>query len=167
MAEMNELVGPLSRDMSVAELLKAEIFNIRDVKEKDVLLLKEAFNIKNIEDLADLKFVAWAQNFQKIEKSGKSVDTSQFENQLIKAYEKLSIKEILQSPVFALQGLSENDARLLKIAFNVETVLDLACSPPILKAQEIVARHRKKNRSLLYIGIIIFAVAMVLAVSFL
>jgi len=43
-----------------------------------------------------------------------------------KKYEKLSLKQIAASPVDALQGISEGDAKLLKEAFKVKTVADLA-----------------------------------------
>ena len=43
-----------------------------------------------------------------------------------KAYEKKSFKEIVDAPVDALQGVSEKDAELLKQAFNIKTVRDLA-----------------------------------------
>ena len=43
-----------------------------------------------------------------------------------KKYEKMSLKELVSAPVDALQGISENDAKHLKDAFNVKTVSDLA-----------------------------------------
>lgn len=43
-----------------------------------------------------------------------------------KSYEGKSLKEIADSPVSALQGVSEGDAKLLMDAFNVRTVRDLA-----------------------------------------
>ncbi len=45
---------------------------------------------------------------------------------LDKAYEKKSFKEIADSPVDALEGVSEKDAVHLKEAFNVKTIRDLA-----------------------------------------
>lgn len=45
---------------------------------------------------------------------------------LDKAYESKSLKELADAPVDALQGVSENDAKLLKEAFNVKTIRDLA-----------------------------------------
>jgi hypothetical protein len=44
---------------------------------------------------------------------------------LDKAYEDKPLSEILKAPVDALQGVSENDAKLLKEAFNIKTVQDL------------------------------------------
>jgi len=43
-----------------------------------------------------------------------------------KKYETMTLKELVLAPVDALQGLSEGDAKLLKEAFNVKTVADLA-----------------------------------------
>jgi len=43
-----------------------------------------------------------------------------------KKYEKLTLKEIANAPVDAISGVSEGDAKLLKEAFNVKTVSDLA-----------------------------------------
>jgi len=56
---------------------------------------------------------------------------------LDKAYEKKSLKEIAKAPVDALQGVSENDAKLLKEAFNVKTVSDLANLKYVQWAQAI------------------------------
>jgi endonuclease YncB( thermonuclease family) len=51
------------------------------------------------------------------------IDISKFVD---KKYEKKSLKEILEAPVTALQGVSENDGKLLDEAFNIKTVNDLA-----------------------------------------
>ncbi len=55
-----------------------------------------------------------------------------------KAYEGKSLKEIVDSPVDALQGVSEGDAQLLQDAFNVKTVGDLANLKYVKWAQAIV-----------------------------
>lgn len=56
-----------------------------------------------------------------------------------KAYETKSLKEIAGSPVSALQGVSEGDAKLLADAFNVKTVRDFAELKYVKWAQAIVA----------------------------
>lgn len=48
--------------------------------------------------------------------------------QLDKAYEDLSVTEILDAPVAAIAGVSEGDAEKLAAAFNVKTVRDLGTS---------------------------------------
>ena len=54
-----------------------------------------------------------------------------------KKYEKLSLKEIAVAPVDAIAGISEGDAKLLKQAFNVKTVSDLAKLKYVKWAQAI------------------------------
>ena len=54
-----------------------------------------------------------------------------------KAYEKKSLKEIANAPVAALQGVSDNDSKLLQEAFNVKTVSDLAKLKYVKWAQAI------------------------------
>jgi hypothetical protein len=57
---------------------------------------------------------------------------------LDKAYEKKTYKELVDSPVSALQGVSEGDAQKLKEAFNVKTIKDLAKLKYVRWAQAIV-----------------------------
>ena len=57
---------------------------------------------------------------------------------LKKAYEGKSFKELVNAPVSALQGVSENDAKLLEEAFKVKTVKDLAKLKFVVWAQAIV-----------------------------
>lgn len=56
---------------------------------------------------------------------------------LVKAYEGKSFKELVDAPVHALAGVSENDAKLLQDAFNVKTVGDLAKLKYVRWAQAI------------------------------
>ncbi len=58
---------------------------------------------------------------------------------LDKAYETKPLKELVDAPVAALQGVSEGDAELLKKAFNVKTIGDLANLKYVRWAQAIVA----------------------------
>ncbi|MGZ4618553.1 MAG: hypothetical protein ACXV3F_07460 [Frankiaceae bacterium] len=44
---------------------------------------------------------------------------------LDKAYENVSLADILAAPVSALAGVSDGDAELVKNAFNIKTVGDL------------------------------------------
>jgi len=54
-----------------------------------------------------------------------------------KALEKKTLKELVNAPVSALQGVSEGDEELLKKAFNVKTVKDLANLKYVKWAQAI------------------------------
>jgi len=56
---------------------------------------------------------------------------------VVKKYEGLTLKEIAGSPVDAIAGVSEGDAKLLKEAFNVKTVEDFAKLKYVRWAQAI------------------------------
>jgi hypothetical protein len=56
---------------------------------------------------------------------------------VVKKYEKMSFKELAKAPVDAISGVSEGDAKLLKEAFNVKTVYDLAKLKYVKWAQAI------------------------------
>ncbi len=55
-----------------------------------------------------------------------------------KAYEGKSLKELVKAPAAALQGLSETDAKLLKEAFGIDTIGELAGNKFFRWAQAIV-----------------------------
>lgn len=59
-------------------------------------------------------------------------------NAIDKAYESKSLKELADSPISALQGLSEGDAKLLLDAFKVRTIRDLANLKYVKWAKAIV-----------------------------
>jgi hypothetical protein len=44
---------------------------------------------------------------------------------LDKAYENMTLAELVDAPVAALSGVSEGDAKLLADAFNIKTIGDL------------------------------------------
>ncbi|MDR0464956.1 MAG: hypothetical protein LBG94_07580 [Treponema sp.] len=54
-----------------------------------------------------------------------------------KKYESMSLKELVSAPVDAIQGISEGDAKLLKEAFKVKTIADLAKLKYVKWAQAI------------------------------
>lgn len=61
------------------------------------------------------------------------------DKQLDKAYEGLSVSEVLDAPVAALAGVSEGDAEKLAAAFNIRTVRDLGTSKYFTLAAALVA----------------------------
>lgn len=62
-----------------------------------------------------------------------------------KAYEKKSLKEIADSPVDALEGVSASDAALLAKAFNIKTVRDLGTNKYFQWAQAIVVLAEREE----------------------
>lgn len=59
--------------------------------------------------------------------------------QLDKAYEELSVTEVLDAPVAALAGVSEGDAEKLAAAFGIKTVRDLGTNKFVKLAAALVA----------------------------
>lgn len=56
---------------------------------------------------------------------------------LDKAYEGKTMKEIAAAPVAAIEGVSDNDGKLLKEAFGIETIADLGTNKFFLAAQAL------------------------------
>ncbi len=54
--------------------------------------------------------------------------------------------ELAKAPVWAIHGISEEDAGLLKKAFNIDSVADLALHPLIHAAQDIFKSHEHNNK---------------------
>lgn len=48
-------------DKSLPEIMAAPVGALRGVSERDGELLQEAFGVKTVADLAELKYVRWAQ----------------------------------------------------------------------------------------------------------
>ncbi|MDO4566725.1 MAG: hypothetical protein Q4B42_05280 [Oscillospiraceae bacterium] len=65
-------------------------------------------------------------------------DSYDREKWIVKKYHKLSPEELLLAPVDALYGLSETDAELLKSAFGIKTIGELADNKFFAWAEEIV-----------------------------
>jgi hypothetical protein len=57
---------------------------------------------------------------------------------LDKAYENTTLADLVNAPVSALSGVSEGDAKLLKDAFNIDTIGDLGRSKYFRAATAIV-----------------------------
>lgn len=57
---------------------------------------------------------------------------------LDKAHENKSLREIIKLPPSALQGVSEGDDALLRQAFNIKTIEDLATNKFFRWAQALV-----------------------------
>lgn len=65
--------------------------------------------------------------------------TADFTQLVDKAYQDKTLAEIVDAPVSALAGVSSGDAKLLKEAFNINTVGDLGRSPYFRTASALVA----------------------------
>ena len=115
----------------ILELVKAPVSAISGVSEADAEALKKAFGIETVEDLADNKFVTVAQAISLFAESTAMILDKKFES---KEYEELANK-----PVSAISGVSETDAALLKKAFGINTIKDLAENKYVAIAQATVS----------------------------
>lgn len=117
--------------MDLLELVKAPVDAISGISRADAEKLKKAFNIESITDLATNEYIRLAQavtNFA--ECSGQILD---------KKFQSKDFIELVDKPVYAINGISKGDAELLKAAFNVKTVKDLALNKYVSIAQATVS----------------------------
>lgn len=118
-------------EKAIVELPNAPVAAISGVSESDADDLKKAFGIKTVDDLATNKYVRLAQaitNFS--ECSGEILD---------KQFESKDFIELAEKPVHAISGVSNGDAELLRRAFNIKTIRDLADNKYVVIAQTTAA----------------------------
>lgn len=117
-------------DNSILDLVDAPVSAISGVSDPDGEALQKAFGIKTVLDLAGNKYVKLAQGITNFSDcSGDILD---------KEYELKEYVELSEKPVEAISGVSENDAKLLKKAFNIKTIRGLAENKYVLIAQTTV-----------------------------
>ena len=118
-------------DKSIEELVKAPVSAISGVSESDAAELKKAFGIETVEDFATNKYVTLAQGINCFsECSGQVLD---------KAFESKEYEDLAKKPASAISGISEEDAALLKKAFGIDNIKELAENKYVAIAQTTVA----------------------------
>ena len=111
----------------ILELVQAPLAAISGVSEADAADLKKAFDISSVEDLAANQNVLLAQALTTFASySGDILD---------KKYESKEFETLADKPVNAISGVSEGDAALLKKAFGIDTIRELADNKYVLVAQ--------------------------------
>ncbi len=121
-------------DKSIVELAKASVAAISGVSESDAVDLKKAFGIETVEDLATNKYVILAQGINCFsECSGQILD---------RAFESKEYENLARKPVSAISGVSEEDAALLKKAFGINNIKELAENKYVAIAQTTVSLAR-------------------------
>ena len=124
---LNSRIVKAFRHLTLTDLPDAPAHALRGLSEGDGELLYKSFYVKTIRDLADLKYIMWAQEIVALGKVPQSkIDMHAFHDKLIKKYEATPIKKLIQSPITVLQGVSAADTKRMREAFNVKTVNDLA-----------------------------------------
>ena len=116
-------------DKSWSEVADAPVYAIAGVSEGDAEALKEAFNIKTVQDLANNKYIWVAQGICSFSKVTTEI--------LDKKFNAEEFEQLRKLPVHAIKGVSENDAVLLKRAFGINTIEELAENKFISIAQSI------------------------------
>ena len=118
-------------DKDIEALVKAQVAAISGVSKSDAEDLKRAFGVKTVEDLATNKYVRLAQGINCFSAcSGEVLD---------KAFESKEYEDLTNKPVSAISGISEDDAALLKRAFGIDTIKELAENKYVAIAQATVA----------------------------
>ncbi|MFD9864059.1 hypothetical protein [Streptomyces alboflavus] len=69
--DLGKVVDKAWVDKEIAEVLAAPVSALKGVSDRDGELLKEAFGVKTVADLADLKYVRWAQALAALEAATK------------------------------------------------------------------------------------------------
>ena len=117
-------------DKSIMDLVKAPVASISGVSGSDAEDLYKAFSIKTVEDLATNQYVILAQGINCFSaRSGEILD---------KEFESKEFEDLAEKPVSAISGLSEGDAELLKKAFGIDTIRELAENKYVKIAQATV-----------------------------
>ena len=117
-------------EKTILELVEAPASAISGISDADAADLKKAFNINTVEDLASNENVLLAQAIELFSDASGAV--------LDKKFESKEFKELADKPAHAIAGISENDAVLLKRAFGIDSIRELAENKYVLVAQATV-----------------------------
>jgi hypothetical protein len=117
--------------MSWKEVANSPVSAISGVSERDGKDLKDAFGIDMVRELAENKYVFLAQGITAFSKASGVI--------LDKTFESKEFEELRKKPVNAIAGISETDAALLKRAFGIDTIQELAENKFVCIAQTIMS----------------------------
>ncbi|GAA2508107.1 hypothetical protein [Streptomyces gobitricini] len=59
--DLDKVLDRAWADKSLSEIMAAPVAALKGVSDRDGELLREAFGVKTVADLAELKYVRWAQ----------------------------------------------------------------------------------------------------------
>jgi predicted RecB family nuclease len=115
--------------LSWQEVVDTPVAAISGVSEQDGVDLKAAFGIDTIRELANNRYIRIAQGVNAFSKASAEI--------LDKAFESAEFEELRVKPVQAIAGISDDDAELLKRAFDINTIQNLAENKYVCIAQTI------------------------------
>ena len=116
--------------MSWVEVANAPVSAISGVSERDAADLKKAFGIERVKDLANNDCIIIAQGINAFSKASAEI--------LDKKFDSRDFVELREKPVHIISGISEGDAALLKRAFGIDNIQELAENKRVYVAQTIV-----------------------------
>jgi len=111
------------------EVAAAPVSAISGVSQQDGEDLKKAFGIESIRDLALNKYVVLAGGINSFSKASGVIFDKNFDSN--------EYEELRKKPVNVIAGISKNDAALLKRAFGVDSIQELAENKFVSIAQTI------------------------------
>jgi hypothetical protein len=117
-------------DKSITDLVNAPVAAISGVSEADAADLHKAFSIQTVADLATNRYVVLAQGITCFSACSGEILDKEFESQ--------EFEDLAEKPVSAISGLSDGDADLLKKAFGIDTIRELAENKYVKIAQATV-----------------------------
>lgn len=69
--DLDKVLDKAWADKSLPEILAAPVGALKGVTDRDGELLQEAFGVKTVADLAELKYVRWAQSLATLDEAAK------------------------------------------------------------------------------------------------
>lgn len=116
--------------LSWMEVADAPVTAISGVSEQDGVDLKNSFDIETIRDFANNDYVCIAQGINSFSQaSGEILD---------RAFNAEEFERLRKQPVHAIKGVTDEDAALLKRAFGIDTIQELAENKYVCVAQTVV-----------------------------
>lgn len=116
---------------SIRELAKAPVTAMSGASELDAKHSKKAFGIETVEDLVNNKYVNLAPGINFLSACTGEIFDKKFESK--------EFWNLAKKPVSAISGISKGDAALLKKAFGVKKIKDLAENKYVAVAQATVS----------------------------
>lgn len=127
----------------IKEIVDAPVSALQGISERAAEELKKSLKVNTIREFANSKYVRFAQIITYFAETGE--DIGSIEQMVDKAWEKKSLKEIADAPVSALQGISDNIAKVLNDELKIKTVRDLATNKYVRWAQALCHMEMLEN----------------------
>lgn len=142
-SDVKDIVDKSFETKSAKEIADASISALQGISDTGFEQLAKVFHTKTIKELANNKFVEWAQ--QIYEASNKQIDLKNLKNMVDKAYETKPLQELVNASISALQGITDAGFEAVQKVLKVKTIGDLATNKYVQWAQSIAKAGDIKN----------------------